>query len=136
MAIRQKTYPGVIREGRVQLSTAAALPEGSQVYVLVADEWEERPLLDPHLARRKANGWLVSHVGSVLAQQPQLLQIDGRLVWQFQTFLASKGHPLRGPVGIIDVDAYTGELLADENDAAEMIIHATAIARSLSSPTS
>lgn len=60
----------------------------------------------------------------------------GRLVWGFQTFLATKGYSLRGPVGIIDVDAYTGELLADENDAAEMITHATAIARSLSSPTS
>lgn len=73
MAIRQ-TYQGVVKEGRVQLSTAASLPEGSQVYVLVADEWQERPLLDPHLARCKANGWLVSHVGSVLVQQPQLLQ--------------------------------------------------------------
>ena len=135
MAIRQ-TYQGVIKEGRVQLSTAAALPEGSQVYVLVADEWQERPLLDPHLARRKANGWLVSYVGSVLAQQPQLQQVDGRLVWRFQTFLATKGHPLRGPVGIVDVDAYTGELLADESAAAEMITHATAIARSLSSSNS
>jgi hypothetical protein len=125
MAIRQ-TYQGVVKEGRVQLPGTTTLPEGSQVYVLVADEGVERPLLDPHLARRKANGWLVSNVGSVLAQQPQLLQVDDRLVWQFKAFLATKGYPLRGPVGLVDVDAYTGELLSGEDVAAQIITNATA----------
>jgi hypothetical protein len=135
MAIRQ-TYQGVVKEGRVQLPTTTSLPEGSEVYVLVADDWQERPLLDPHLARRKANGWLVSNVGSVLAQQPELLQADGRLVWRFKAFLATKGYPLRGPIGLVDVDAYTGEPLTSEDVAAQIITNATAIARSLSSTNS
>jgi hypothetical protein len=64
------TYPGVVKQGQIQSSAAAELPEGSQVVVLSADKWDESALVDPHIARRKANGWLVSYVGSVIAQQP------------------------------------------------------------------
>ncbi|HRQ42264.1 MAG TPA: hypothetical protein PLD25_30470 [Chloroflexota bacterium] len=88
-------------------------------------------LIDSHMARRKANGWLVSYVGSVIAQQPQLIQENGRLRWRFTAFLATMGHPHRGPVGFVDVDAYSGEVLTKENDAEELIANATHIAISL-----
>jgi hypothetical protein len=126
-----QTYQGVIRHGRVQLTEAADLPEGSQVVVSVVDERGQATLLDPHIARRKANGWLVTYVGSVLAQQPQLQQVEGRLVWRFKAFFAVQGHPLRGPVGSIDVDAYSAEVLTGKNRAAEIRANATAIARTL-----
>ena len=125
------TYPGTVRQGKVQLNPDANLPEGSQVVVLAADEWAQSSLLDPHLARRKANGWLVTYVGNVMAQQPQLQQVNGNLIWRFKAFLTLRGHPPQGPVGVVDVDAYSGEVLAAEEDAAEMIAHATTIARSL-----
>jgi hypothetical protein len=131
-----QTYPGVIREGRIQLTAPANLPEGSQVYVHVADEGEEAILLNPHLARRKANGWLVSYVGHVIAQQPQLKQIEDRLVWQFKAFLTMRGYEPQGPVGTLDVDAYTGEVLASEDRATEMIANASALASSLLSSNS
>lgn len=92
-------------------------------------------VIDSHNARRKANGWLVSYVGSVIAQQPQLLQENGRLLWQFKAFLATKGQPLRGPVGFVEVDAYTGEILTDRNAAEEIIKNATDIVSSVSSST-
>jgi hypothetical protein len=126
-----QTYQGVIRQGRVQLTEAADLPEGSQVVVSVVDERGQATLLDPHIARRKANGWLVTYVGSVLAQQPQLQQVEGRLVWRFKALLVVQGHPLRGPVGFVNVDAYSAEVLASENRAAEIRANATAIARTL-----
>jgi hypothetical protein len=130
MAIVQ-TYQGIVRQGKIQLSSTAELPEGSHVIVSVTEDAEKITLLDPHIARRKANGWLVSFVGSVMAQQPQLEQVEGRLVWHFKAFLTMRGHPLQGPVGRVAVDAYTGEVLADEEAAAEMIARGTAIARSL-----
>jgi hypothetical protein len=131
-----QTYQGTIRHGRVQLTEAAELPEGTQVVVSVVDERDQAILLDPHIARRKANGWIVTYVGSVLAQQPLLQQVKGRLVWRFRAYLATQGHPLRGPVGFVDVDAYTGDVLAGENMAADIIANATAITRPLSSTES
>jgi hypothetical protein len=102
------------------------------VLVWVAEQAETRPLLDAHLARRKANGWLVHHVGGVMAQQPHLMQVDGRLVWRFQVFVATQGHPLRGPVGLVDVDAYEGTILNSDEDASEIIHHATTLTRPVS----
>lgn len=46
------------------------------------------------------------------------------------------GHPLRGPVGFVDVDAYSGEVLTKENDAEEMITNATHIVNSVSTTNS
>jgi alpha-D-ribose 1-methylphosphonate 5-triphosphate synthase subunit PhnH len=127
------TYQGVVHEGKIQLTPAADLPEGSQVVVLATGDWTQPTLLDPHIARRKANGWLVTHVGSVMAQQPQLHQVDGQLAWRFKAFLTGRSQPARGPLGVIDVDAYSGEILTDIETASEMIANAKAIVRSLSS---
>jgi hypothetical protein len=129
-----QAYHGTIREGQIKLDRPPDLPEGSQVTVYVTEEGVEQPLLDPHLARRKANGWLATHVGRVMAQQPQLYQVEGQLVWRFKAFLTTQGQSPRGPVGIVDVDAYSGDIQTDESAAAEIIANATAIARSLSSP--
>ena len=96
-----------MKKGQIQSSAADELPDGSQVIILPDDIWDESALIDPHIARRKANGWLVSNVGSVLAQQPELRQENGRLLWRFKAFLVTKGYPLRRPVGFVDVDAYT-----------------------------
>ncbi|MBP8003237.1 MAG: hypothetical protein KA314_26255 [Chloroflexi bacterium] len=129
-----QTYQGVVHQGRIQLKPTDKLPEGSQVYVFMAEDQAPSALIDAHIARRKANGWLVTHVGSVIAQQPHLQQVNDHLVWRFKAFLATQGNPLRGPVGLVDVDAYSGELLNSEESATDMIAHATTIARTFSSP--
>jgi hypothetical protein len=127
---KTSTFSGVVRRGRIESSAAAELPEGSNVIVLATGKLEN-PLFDPYLARQKANGWLVSRVGSVIAQQPQLQQKNGNLIWRFKAFLAAKGLPLRGPVGFVDVDAYSGEILANEQMAQTIMMNAVEIARSL-----
>src|SRR5688500_11124129 len=109
-----QTYPGVVHQGRIQLTSKTELPEGSRVFVSMVEEVSQATLLDPQIARRKANGWMVTYVGSVMAQQPQLKLVESHLVWQFKAFLAIQGQPLLGPVGQVIVDAYSGEVLADE----------------------
>ena len=92
-------------------------------------------MLEAQIAQRKANGWLATHVGRVMAQQPRLLQGEGRPVWRFEAFLTIQGYSPRGPIGIVDVDAYTGEVQTEESSVAEMIVNARAIVGSLP-PTS
>jgi hypothetical protein len=50
----------------------------------------------------------------VMADQPLLTQSEGQLVWRFGAFVTSLSHTPRGPIGHVDVDATTGEILADE----------------------
>jgi len=129
------SYQGVVKQGHVQLTSETNLPEGSHVYVLLA-EAVPASLLDAHLAQRKANGWLISNVGNVMAQQPQLAQIADRLVWQFAAYLTHQGKSPIGPVGSVFVDAYQGDVLNSPDDAEEMIINATTLITSLSSTES
>jgi hypothetical protein len=125
------SYQGVVKKGRIRLAPGTDLPEDSRVFVVVADD-EPAPLLDAHLARRKANGWLISYVGHFMAQQPKLTQLADQLVWQFGAFLAQRGMPRVGPVGFVYVDAYGGDVLNTPDEAEEMITHATTLVASLS----
>lgn len=129
------SYQGVVKQGHIHLTVDTDLPEGSQVVVLLA-EAVPGSLLDAHLAQRKANGWLISNVGNVMAQQPQLTQIADRLVWQFAAYLTRQGESPVGPVGSVFVDAYQGDVVNSSGDAEEMIINATTLTTSLSSPES
>jgi hypothetical protein len=56
--------------------------------------------------------------------------------WGYKTFLTLRGHTPQGPVGVVDVDAYTGEVLASEATATEMIANAASLASSLLSANS
>ncbi|MCP4420773.1 MAG: hypothetical protein GY805_29540 [Chloroflexi bacterium] len=53
------TYSGIVRQGKIELKDALAVPEGQQVYVVV-------PQIDEQAARRKANRWLLDNVGNML----------------------------------------------------------------------
>ena len=77
--------------------------------------------VDERTARRKANRWLVEQVGNVvMADQSVLTQSEGRLVWRFGAFVTSLSHAPRGPIGHVDVDATTGEVLADKRTVEDM----------------
>ena len=118
------TYVGVIREGRVEFETPVALPEGSQVVVLPAK-------LDEQTARRKANGWLAENVGNVAGTEKHgiLLQIGHQAVWRFEAFVAGATYTApMGPLGQVDVEANTGQVLNDQQIAQEMIKRAQELA--------
>ena len=77
--------------------------------------------VDEHTARRRANRWLVERVGNmVMADHPILTQSEGQPVWRFDAFVTSLSHAPRGPIGYVDVDATTGDVLADDRAVEEM----------------
>ena len=77
--------------------------------------------VDEHTARRKANRWLVERVGNmVMADRPLLTQFEGQPVWRFDAVVTSLSQAPRGPIGHVDVDAATGQVLADDHDAERM----------------
>jgi hypothetical protein len=106
-----QTYQGIVHEGRIQLSDSAELPEGSHVFVIVTDQ---ESMLSEHHAQRKATRWLVEWVGNMLiAQKGYLTERDGRVVWRFGAFVTAQGHPPRGPIGYVDVEVQSGDVLGD-----------------------
>lgn len=124
-----QTYHGVIRAGNIQLNPEANLPEGSQVYVIIAGQ---EPILEERLAQRKATRWLVEYVGNMLiADEARLLEVEGGIVWRFGAFITARGQRPRGPIGYVNVDAHNGRVLATEQQADEMIADGEAFVRSL-----
>jgi len=112
------TYPAMVRNGKIEPLAPLVLPEGSAVYIVV------QPEIDKRTARRKATGWLVDHVGNLVrADDGVLVQKDKRWVWQFNAYLTSLTQAPRGPIGQIELDAGTGELLADQSTVEAMYEH-------------
>jgi hypothetical protein len=88
--------------------------------------------VDEHTARRKANRRLVERVGNmVMADQPHLTQSEDRPVWRFDAFVTSLSHAPRGPIGYIDVDTTTGEVLATDRAVEEMRRHGVSLQRTV-----
>ncbi len=69
----------------------------------------------PFVARQKVGGLMLSQVGTgVAADEPVLVATSERLVWRVPVFLALPGLGRLGDLGQIDVDAQTGQVLADQ----------------------
>lgn len=103
------TYPAIVRNGKVELITPLSAPEGSEVYVVVPTTMTAR------VARRKANGWLISEVGNMLmADHAVLLQTGHEWVWRFEVFITALTHQPWGPIGTVDVDTATGHVINPE----------------------
>ncbi len=119
------TYTAVVRAGRVEPATPLDLPDGSEVYIVA------QVGIDARTARKKANGWLVDHVGNlVMADDGALVQKGNQWVWRFNAYLTSLTHVPRGPVGQVELDADTGQVLTDPSTVAEMYKRGRAITRS------
>lgn len=70
--------------------------------------------ITPFVARRKVNVLLLNQVGTGLGGgTPALVVENDRLCWRVPVFLALPPQGRLGQVGQIDVDAQTGEVLAD-----------------------
>lgn len=79
-------------------------------------------ILDERQARRKASGWLCDHVSYMVGpDHANLIERNGQPVWRFGAFLTGRSHPPIGPLGYVDVDATSGEVLVDAETAEEMI---------------
>ena len=71
-------------------------------------------VLSAEAARREANYWLLENVGNLLrADNPELV-VGERLLWRIDIALTSPKQGRVGVIGRIELDAITGEVLADE----------------------
>ena len=107
---------GVIRAGQVEFDPPLNLPEGSQVRVILS------PVLDERAARGKANLWLAQHVGDAVgAMNGTLSQTEQQTIWRFEAFITGVKIKPRGPIGQVEVDAETGQVLTPPHTAEVML---------------
>lgn len=109
------SYTGTVHKGKVEPTTPIDLPEGSEVYIVA------KIGVTQQAARRKVTGWLVDHVGNlVMADEGTLVQSNQRWIWRFQAYLTSLGQPPQGPIGEVELDANSGEILNTDQDIERM----------------
>jgi len=110
------TYIGTIHNGKVEFEPPLSLPEGSQVRITLS------PVLSERQAAGKTNVWLANHVGDAVgAINGTLVQVEERTVWQFEAFITGLHFDPMDPIGQIEVDADTGEVLSSPETAEAMI---------------
>ena len=84
-------------------------------------------VLSAETARRQANVWLLENVGNLLRAESPELVLGDQLVWRLDVALTSPTRGWIGSVGRLEVDATTGEILANETLAQEIIPRAHAL---------
>jgi len=90
----------------------------------------EAEVLDPEVARRKANVWLLMYAGHLLrADYPELILDSGQtLMWRYDVVLTSPRGGDIGKIGQIRVLASTGEVLASASLSEELLVNAQVLA--------
>jgi hypothetical protein len=86
--------------------------------------------VDAETAQRKVTGWLVSEVGNLLICDTPALVIGNRAVWRVPVLLTSPSRGVIGVVGSVDVDAQSGEILADADLGRQILKDAHQVAHS------
>jgi len=110
------THIGTVRNGKVEFERPLTLPEGSQVRVILS------PVLSERQAAAKANVWLANHVGDAVGvMKGTLVQAEERTVWRFEAFITGVHIDPIGPIGQIEVDADTGQVLSSSTTAKAMM---------------
>ena len=78
-------------------------------------------VLSAEVARRRANVWLLDHIGNLLRAESPELVLGDRLVWRVDVMLTSPSRGRVGVIGRLELDALTGDVLADESLAEELL---------------
>ncbi len=82
-------------------------------------------------AKQKVAGLALSEIGTgILTDEPELIVSRQRVVWRVPLQVALPGLGRVGGIGAIDVDAQTGEVLADHRTYQSLIQHARQLAPS------
>lgn len=101
------------------------IPELSNAQVEIHVHITAQLNITPFVAQQKVGGLLLSQVGTgILTDEPALIATKQRLVWRVPVFLALPGLGRLGDLGHIDVDAQTGQVLADQNLLEKLIENA------------
>jgi hypothetical protein len=74
------------------------------------------------VALGKANVWLANYVGDAVgAMKGALVKGHDRAIWQFEAFITGVHFDPIGPIGQVEVDAETGQVLTPPQTAEGMI---------------
>ena len=80
-------------------------------------------------AKQKVAGLALSEIGTGIAvDEPELVVSRQRVVWRVPLHVALPGLGRVGDIGPIDVDAQTGEVLADHRTYESLMQHARQLA--------
>lgn len=82
-------------------------------------------------ARRTVNRWLLDHVSDVMRAEAPTLVVNGRSVWRVPAVLTAVHVGLVGIVGMVDVDAVTGDLIDAERSSEELIAKGIQLAQTI-----
>lgn len=111
---------------RVVMPVTTKSPSASRLQVSVHLQAE---IVAPEAARRRANVWLLEHVGNLLrAETPELI-LGERLIWRSDVVLTNPQVGVVGRIGRIELDAATGEVLDEDAAAADLIANAYALSK-------
>jgi hypothetical protein len=80
--------------------------------------------ITPFVARQKVNVLMLDKVGNLLHGGEPEMVLSNRVRWRVPVLLSTPSQGLLGQVGAIEVDAQTGELLADDELLTEIADHA------------
>ena len=89
--------------------------------------------IDTLSARRKVTGWLIDEVGNmIIGGTPQLI-VSKQTIWRVPAVLTSTSKGVVGEVGMVDVDAESGELKTSAELREQILNNVTHIVKPLSS---
>jgi len=88
-----------------------------------------------YTAQRRVNKLLLDQVGNLLYSERPSLVAGRRLLWRVPVWLALPTTGPLGQVGVLDVDAQTGEILFDQQILNEIEERGNALARRAAHPT-
>ena len=119
----------VSKKQQVQVELPDVEP-GTLVTVLIVPANVAVPMVDAAVARRAANGWLTDHVGHlVMGRDPRLLSDGQRTWWRVAAFVTNVYREPFGPVGFVDIDAETGQVLSGPKTAQEILHYGAQLER-------
>lgn len=105
------------------------LPQGEAAQVDITVHVSAKLNVTQIGARRKVNVFVLNEIGTGLGgDTPMLVFHDGRVCWRVPVILALSPKGRLGQVGQIDVDAQTGEILADNQLMQDIADHAEKLA--------
>jgi len=119
------------REGRcaVAVELSRVLPQVEAAQVDITVHVSTKLNVTQVAARRKVNVFLLNEIGTGLGSDiPTLVVHNDRLCWRVPVILALAPRGRLGQVGQIDVDAQTGEVLADDQLIRDVTEHAQRLA--------
>jgi hypothetical protein len=104
-----------------------AVPSTEKTERLQISVHVQAEVLAAEVARRRANVWLLEHIGNLLRAESPELVLGERLVWRVEVMLTSPSRGRVGLLGRLELDAITGDVLADESLAEELLPRAQAL---------